>query len=154
MIRAMSEPLRGDNVLLQMFRTSQAVRELMIEAVAGTGITHDEYAVLGTIAVLRSASPTELTTHLRIPPATISRYVAGFVEAGLVERAPNRSDRRSYRLELTERGRGVVATISPRIRSLVRRLRQRADVDRIEEALEELERAARAIEVDTASNRK
>ena len=55
----MTEPLRGDNVLLQMFRTSRAVRELVsARAVAGTGLTPDEYAVLGAIAVLRAASPT------------------------------------------------------------------------------------------------
>jgi DNA-binding MarR family transcriptional regulator len=149
----MSERLRGDNVLLQMFRTTQAVRELMAAAVAGTGITSEQYAVLSTISVLRSASPTELAMRLRVPPTTISRHVADVVAAGLAVRAPHPSDRRSYLLELSEEGRKVVRTIVPRVRRTVERLRAEADVDRIEHALVELERAARAVTVATPTSR-
>jgi DNA-binding MarR family transcriptional regulator len=147
------ERLRGDNVLLQMFRTVQAVRELMLQAVAGTGITADEYAVLGVIGVLRSVSPTELATRLRVPPTTISRHVARLVEAGLAVRAPNPGDRRSYLLELTDEGRKVVRTIAPRVRALVRRLSEHTAVAEIEGALVELERAARTVAVDTPTTR-
>jgi DNA-binding MarR family transcriptional regulator len=149
----MAERLRGDNVLLQMFRTTQAVRELMAAAVAGTGITSEQYAVLGAIATLRSVSPTELATRLRVPPTTISRHVADLVSSGLAVRAPNPSDRRSYVLELTEDGRKVVRTIAPRVRRTVERLRAESDVDRIEEALVELEQAARAVALATTSAR-
>jgi len=149
----MTEPLRGDNVLLQMFRTSQAVRELMQRAVAGSAVTPDEYAVLGAIGALRSVSPTELASRLRVPPTTISRYAAGFVSAGLAVRAPNPGDRRSYLLELTEEGRKVVRRIAPRVGELVRQLRQNADVDTIESSLLELERAARSLGVDTPTIR-
>jgi DNA-binding MarR family transcriptional regulator len=149
----MAERLRGDNVLLQMFRTTQAVRELMAAAVGGTGITSDQYAVLSAIAVLRSVSPTELATRLRVPPTTISRHVGDLVAAGLAVRAPNSSDRRSYLLELSEEGRKVVRTIAPRIRKTVERLRTQSDVDQIEEALIELERAARAIMLETPTVR-
>jgi DNA-binding MarR family transcriptional regulator len=149
----MAERLRGDNVLLQMFRTTQAVRELMAAAVAGTGITSEQYAVLGAIATLRSVSPTELATRLRVPPTTISRHVGDLVQAGLAVRAPNPSDRRSYLLELTEEGRRVVRTIAPRVRKTVERLRMESDVDRIEEALVELERAARAVAIETPTVR-
>ena len=94
----MTERLRGDNVLLQMFRTGQGVRDLMLRAVGGTGVSTDEYAVLSVIAVLRAVSPTELATRLRIPPTSISRYIARLVDAGLAVRAPNPSDSRSYLL--------------------------------------------------------
>lgn len=139
------ERLRGDNVLLQMFRTSQSVRGLVLQATEGSGITPDEYAVLSATAVLRSTTPTELAARLRVPPTTISRYVASFVERGLVERAPNPSDRRSYLLELTEEGRAVIRKIVPRFRRIVEELGERVDVDEIEERLVELERAARAL---------
>jgi DNA-binding MarR family transcriptional regulator len=140
-----SERLRGDNVLLQMFRTGQAVRALIMDATEGSGITPDEYAVLSAIGVLRSTTPTELAARLRVPPTTISRYVASFVERGLVERAPNPGDRRSYLLEMTEDGRAVIRKIVPRFRRIVDELRARVDVDEIEASLVELERAARAM---------
>jgi DNA-binding MarR family transcriptional regulator len=136
---------RGDNVLLQMFRTSQATRTLVMQATEGSGITPDEYAVLSAIGVLRSTTPTELATRLGVPPTTISRYVASFVERRLVERAPNPADRRSYLLEVTEDGREVIRKIVPRFRRIVEELRERVDVDAIDARLVELERAARAM---------
>jgi DNA-binding MarR family transcriptional regulator len=125
----------------------------MLQAVEGTGITSNQYAVLGAIAVLRSVSPTELASRLRVPPTTISRYAGELVGAGLAVRAPNPGDRRSYLLELTEEGRRTVRTIAPRIRRIVGQLSAHVDLDEIEGSLRELERAARAISVDTATTR-
>ena len=50
---------RGDNVLLQMFRTGQATRALVLQATEGSGITPDEYAVLRRrgLAPARAAAP-------------------------------------------------------------------------------------------------
>ncbi len=47
-------PERTDNVLLQMFRTGHAVRELMAHVVAGTGVSSDEWAVLSAVGLFRS----------------------------------------------------------------------------------------------------
>ena len=149
----MPEGLRGDNVLLQMFRTSDAVRELMHGAVAGTGITPNEYAVLSAIGVMRALSPTELASLLRVPPTSISRHVARMVDAGFAVRSPNPSDRRSYLLELTGEGRTAVGAIAPRVRGLVDQLRARADVDEIVAALVQLEEVAREIALDTPTIR-
>ena len=144
----MTESLRGDNVLLQVFRTGQCVRDLMMRAVDGTGVSPDEYAVLSAIAVLRSVSPTELATRLRIPPTSISRYVAHLVNVGLAVRSPNPSDSRSYLLELTPRGRAVVRRVAPRIRRTVQALRAHEDIEEIEKALVRLERAVRSLMLD------
>jgi DNA-binding MarR family transcriptional regulator len=145
-----SDPWPADNVLLQTFRTVDAVRELMAEVVAGAGVTPDEWAVLSAIGVLGPVPPTELAARLRIPPTTISRYVGGLVESGLAARAPNPDDGRSYLLELTPAGRDVAATVVPRMRSALDRLAAEAPVDDIAAALVQLERAARAA-VDTAA---
>ena len=143
----------ADNVLIQMFRTVQAVRELVSEAVSGTGVTPDEYAVLSSIGYLKQVSPTELAARLRLPPTTISRYVAGLVDSGLAVRTPNPDDGRSYLLELTDDGRAVIATVQPRFRATLDRLRERAALDQIEAALIELELAARAVSVDSTATR-
>jgi DNA-binding MarR family transcriptional regulator len=149
----MPERLRGDNVLLQMFRTADATRELVQTAVAGTGIAPNEYAVLSAIGVLRSVSPTELASVLRVPPTSISRHVARLVDAGLAVRSPNPADRRSYLLELTDEGRGVARTVAPRFRALVDRLADHADLEEIERSLVTLEEAARAVALDSATTR-
>jgi DNA-binding MarR family transcriptional regulator len=148
-----AERLRGDNVLLQMFRTAEATRDLVQSAVAGTGISPNEYAVMSAIGVLRSVSPTELAAVLRVPPTSISRHVARLVDAGLAVRSPNPADRRSYLLELTEEGRAVGRTIVPRFRAVLERLSERSDLEEIEAALVRLEEAARAVALDTATTR-
>ncbi len=144
-------PRRADNVLLQMFRTGHAVRDLIAQAVAGTGVSGDEWAVLSAVGVFRSVAPTQLATVLRIPPTSISRYVARLVSMNLVVRVPNEADGRSYLLELTEEGRSKVEAISPRFRALVTGLEEHADVRAIESALVELEQAAKALSVDTVT---
>jgi DNA-binding MarR family transcriptional regulator len=149
----MAGELRGDNVILQTYRVNEAVRELMLGAVAGTGITPPEYAVLSVIGVMRALPPTELAALLRIPPTTISRLVARVVDAGLALRSPNPADGRSYLLELTEEGRAVVRTIAPRVQRLVEELAARADVVEIEAALVSLEEAARALALDSPTMR-
>jgi DNA-binding MarR family transcriptional regulator len=149
----MAGELRGDNVILQTYRANEAVRELVLGAVAGTGITPPEYAVLSVIGVMRALPPTELAALLRIPPTTISRLVARVVDAGLAVRSPNPADGRSYLLELTEEGRAVTRTIAPRVRRLVEELAARADVVEIEAALVSLEETARAIALDTPTIR-
>jgi DNA-binding MarR family transcriptional regulator len=141
-------PERADNVLLQTFRTGHAVRELMEHAVAGTGVSADEWAVLSAVGLFRSVAPTRLATVLRVPPTSISRYVARLAGNGLVVRMPNEADGRSYLLVLTDEGKRAVDAISPRFRSLVAGLAEHADVRAIESALVELERAAKALDID------
>ena len=134
-------PERADNVLLQTFRTGHAVRELMKHAVAGTGVSADEWAVLSAVGLFRSVAPTRLATVLRVPPTSISRYVARLAGNGLVVRMPNEADGRSYLLVLTDEGKRA-------FRSLVAGLAEHADVRAIESALVELERAAKALDID------
>jgi DNA-binding MarR family transcriptional regulator len=149
----MAERPPGDNVLIQMFRTGQAVRELLVRALSGTGVTPEEFAVLSVIGLLGSASPTALAAWLRIPPTTVSRYVAGFVDSGLAARTPNPRDGRSYFLELTESGRDVMRTAAPRVRSAIEQLRELAPVDDIEAALVDLEQASAAVVFDSTASR-
>jgi DNA-binding MarR family transcriptional regulator len=142
---------RGSNVLLQVFRTGQAVGQLLRHALAGTGVSADEWAVLSVVGLFGPLSPTALADELRVPPTSISRHVARLADAGLVRRTANPQDGRSYLIELTPRGRDEVETISPRFRSIVGELRARAPVDEIEAALVELEDAAKALDLDKST---
>lgn len=137
--------LEGENVLFQLFRTQQALRPLMAEVVAGTGVSPDEYGVLGVIGLAGPVTPTELARRLGMAPTTVSVYAARFVERGHVRRLPNPGDGRSYLLEATEEGRAVVRTIAPRIREAIERLRASTDrpLREIFESLVGLEEAAR-----------
>ena len=139
----------GQNVLFQHFRTGAALRELMQSAVAGTGVSGEEYAVLGVIAFFPDRTPTELAATLGIPPTTVSRHVARFIDDGLAERRPNPEDGRSYLLRPTERGSDVVETIAPRIGELIQALGEAteqplADIAAAQRALEDAARVVAA----------
>jgi DNA-binding MarR family transcriptional regulator len=143
-------PSGSPNVLFQQFRTGVAIRELMQEAVAGTGVTGEEYGVLGVIAFFPGRTPTVLASTLGIPPTTVSRHVARFLADGLVERAPNPSDGRSYLLSPTDRGREIVETVAPRVGELVAALKRVSEVplEEIATALAALETAAKRVQED------
>src|SRR3954468_6798809 len=108
-------PAGTENVLFQHFRTGMAVREVMQYALADTGITGEQYGLLGVVHFFPDRTPTELAAALGLPPTTVSRLVSGFLDEGLAERRPNPADGRSYLLRTTTRGSRVVETIAPRI---------------------------------------
>jgi DNA-binding MarR family transcriptional regulator len=140
-------PEGSANVLFQAFRTGHAVRDLMVEASKGTGITGDEYGVLGVIHFFPDHPPTEVAAALGIPPTTMSRYVNRFIEAGLVKRVANPDDGRSYLLRTTRKGGRIVMRIAPRVKSLVDELAGVAGqpLEEIMTALIVLEEAARSV---------
>ena len=149
-------PEGTSNVLFQSFRTGIALRELMRSAVEGTGVTSEEYGVLGVLHVFPDRTPTELATALGIPPTTVSRHVARFLRDGLAERTENPEDGRSYLLRPTRRGSKIVETIAPRIRDLVQALADESErpLPEISAALVALEDAAkRVLEERVASTR-
>jgi len=134
-------------VLFQSFRTGIAVRELMRSAVEGTGVSGEEYGVLGVLHFFPDRTPTELAAALGIPPTTVSRHVARFLRDGLVERTPNPEDGRSYLLRPTARGSKIVTTIEPRVRKLVEALARASERPLVEiaESLAALEEAAKRV---------
>ncbi len=140
-------PAGTENVLFQHSRTTAAVRELMHGVLADTGITGEQYGVLGVVHFFPDRTPTELAVALGLPPTTVSRLVAGFLEDGLAERHPNPADGRSYLLRTTERGGRMVETIAPRIAENVKAIgaTSRRPLADIADALLALEEAARAV---------
>lgn len=95
---------RGTNVLFDLWLASRAATAVLDEALAGSGLTADEFAVY---SVLSSAplTPTELAHWMSAPATTVSSVVRRFERRGHVRRVPHPHDRRSYRLELTAAGR-------------------------------------------------
>jgi DNA-binding MarR family transcriptional regulator len=135
------------NVLFQSFRTGIAIRELMKTVWEGSGVTGEEYGVLGVLHFFPDRTPTELATAIGIPPTTVSRHVARFLRDGLVERKPNPEDGRSYLLRTTARGSKIVETVAPQIGKVVEALGKESAQPLVEiaSALVALEDAAKKV---------
>jgi DNA-binding MarR family transcriptional regulator len=92
------------SLLFDLFAANQQVRTLLGHALAGSGLTADEYAVYSILFDEGPHAPSELARRAGMPATTMSHYVRSMLDQGHVERAPSSSDRRSYRLVLTPAG--------------------------------------------------
>lgn len=135
------------NVLFESFRTQTAIRELMQGVIAGTGVSGEEYAILGVVEFFPDRTPTELAAALGIPPTSVSRQVASLLDKKLAKRRPNPEDGRSYLLRTTVKGSRVVQTIAPRIAERVQALGEAADrpLEEISASLASLEQAIKNV---------
>jgi DNA-binding MarR family transcriptional regulator len=98
---------RGPSILFDLFGTSQRVKLLLADAMTGSGLTPDEYAVYSTLVDGGPSSPTRMADAVGMPPTTMSHYVRAMLERGHVRRSVHPLDRRSAVLALTPAGRAA-----------------------------------------------
>lgn len=96
---------RDVDVLFTAWLVARSVGDLIDTALAGTGLTGDEFAVYSMLAASGTVTPGELARWMAAPPTTVSSYVKRLEARGHVAREPNPDDARSYRLGLTAAGR-------------------------------------------------
>lgn len=92
------------SLLFHLFAAEQRVRTLVTSAMVDCGLRPDDYAVYSVLFDEGPHAPTDLARRVGMPPTTMSHYVRAMLERGHVEREVVSSDRRSYRLRLTDAG--------------------------------------------------
>lgn len=71
----------------------------------GTALRRPDYHLLTEVERHCSLRPSELAERHGLDVSTLSRRIAGLVDRGLLERTPDDSDRRAFRVALTDEGR-------------------------------------------------
>jgi len=100
------ENAQPTNVLFDAWLAARHTSRLMDETLRGSGLTGDDFAVYSILG--RGAlSPGVLAAWLAAPLTTVSSYVKRFEARGHVERVPDPTDGRSYRICLTPSGRAA-----------------------------------------------
>jgi len=82
-------------------------------------LTGPQLRLLGTISRNPGASQIVLANLLDVEPITAARMLDRLQQAGLVERRPDPSDRRAWRLHLTPRAEPVLIAARARIEHMV-----------------------------------
>ncbi|RDI41775.1 MarR family winged helix-turn-helix transcriptional regulator [Nocardia mexicana] len=85
-----------------------------------------------TLVILSTRGPSKiaaLATALNVQPSTATRMVDRLVTAGLVDRTPNPESRRELIIELTARGRKIVAAVTTRRRREIAAVVERMPAD-------------------------
>jgi DNA-binding MarR family transcriptional regulator len=76
------------------------------------GVTIPQWRCLAVLGRARGLRAAQLGERARLDKVQTSRAVAGLVERGLVERAPDAADRRAVRLSLTASGEALYADLA------------------------------------------
>lgn len=84
---------------------ARLMRKRFEQHARGLGLTRSQWHALAYLSRNENISQTGLADLLDLEPITLSRTVDRLVDTGFVERVPDPSDRRVWRLRLTKAGR-------------------------------------------------
>lgn len=85
-----------------------------IETALG-GPTLEQWRVLDLLADGEGHPMTEIAAHAMVPPPTLTKIVDRLIEAALVYRRPDETDRRRILVFLSERGQEEHSALAPRV---------------------------------------
>ncbi len=120
-----------------LVRTSRRLRQQ-----ADTGLSPSLTAALVAVARRGPLTPSELADAERVKRPTATRFISCLERAGLVSRDPDPEDGRSYRVDITPRGAGLLAAAAGRKNAYLARGLESLDADE----LATLDRAAALLE--------
>src|SRR5690606_7333020 len=93
-------------------RLDRIVSRALEERLRPFGVTLLGYTALTVLAVRPGLSNAQLARRSFMPPQGMNQAIAMLAERGLVRRSPDADNRRKQRIDLTARGRRVVAQCS------------------------------------------
>jgi DNA-binding MarR family transcriptional regulator len=96
-------------VWFRFLRLHQRVATAMAGRLKALGLSVPQFDLISTLSEREGITQSELAERLYVTKGNVSGLVDRLVEAGHVERRPIASDRRSYALHLTARGRELAA---------------------------------------------
>ena len=138
---------------LRAFSRARHHNARLLDAVAGRwSVAASDIRALGFIAERGTPTPRELADHLGVTTGAVTSMLDRIERAGLANRTPHSSDRRSIRLELTDRGREAVDDASAHYRRVFAAAIDGPDLPRVTEAFARLA-AGLSAEADAVSGR-
>lgn len=95
--------------------TSNVVSDVISTAYEALfGLSIPEWRIVAVVAEQDGITQQGVCTATRMDKVTVSRATIALVDRGLITRAPNRADRRSRLLALSEAGRRLYADVAPK----------------------------------------
>lgn len=100
-----------ETIPFEIGETAHALRKAFDRRAVGLGVTRAQWKVLFRVVRQPGLRQIELADMLDIEPITLSRIVDRLEEAGLLERKPDPSDRRAWRLHVTVQAQPLIAKL-------------------------------------------
>ena len=95
-----------------LHRASTATKSLIGERMRRIGVHIGQNFLIEELAREDGLTPGELARRIGVEVPSVTRAAQRMEASGLVERVPDRHDRRLVRITLTERGRGLVGEMT------------------------------------------
>ncbi|HSL75768.1 MAG TPA: MarR family winged helix-turn-helix transcriptional regulator [Candidatus Limnocylindrales bacterium] len=147
-------------LLYQLFLAGQASRRFMKAALAGTGLTGEQYALYSYLYGNGPRTLSQAARDFGLAVTTVATMLAPHFASGELERLPHPTDRRARLIALTDSGRRRMDRASPAFtdayHAVVRELeREGGDVEAMYEALDRLRASttAEAERLEVAASR-
>ncbi|MGW0846295.1 MarR family winged helix-turn-helix transcriptional regulator [Streptomyces sp. NPDC002787] len=122
----MSSAYEGATPGFLVWRLSMKWRVAVDRAVAPLGLTHAQYALMGSLYGMHRAglrpSQRQLADHTGLEALYVSKLARALETAGLLERTRDPRDPRAVQLALTEQGREVAQRAIEVVQGLLRQL--------------------------------
>jgi DNA-binding MarR family transcriptional regulator len=100
-----------ETILPEIGETAHALRKAFTRRAVSVGVTGAQWKVLFKLTLKPGLRQTDLADLLDIEPITLTRIIDRLQEAGLVERTPDPTDRRAWRLQVTAKAQPVVGKL-------------------------------------------
>lgn len=120
--------------VLSVFRLNGQIVEAGEWISGSVGQTSSRWQVLGSVYIPQTAA--EIARALGISRQGVQRVANVLIQEGLIESRPHPTDQRTFLLELTERGRAVMAAIYSQQLNWSSSVEKAMDVDRLKRATE------------------
>jgi DNA-binding MarR family transcriptional regulator len=92
--------------------TARMLRKLIDRRLQPFGLTRAQWAVLAMLACRDGVSQSDLAEELEIEKSTVGRLIDHVEARGWIERRPLASDRRLWRVHLTEQARPLIERVT------------------------------------------
>lgn len=110
------------SLLYQLYLATQASRRFMRLALAGSGMSGEEYAVGSYLYANGPRSLSQAARDLGMPITTVADLLQPLIESGDLERLPHPTDGRARLLALTTAGRARMERVIPEFTAAYRGL--------------------------------
>ena len=100
-----------ETVPFEIAETAHALRRSFDRRAATLGVTRAQWKVLFRLSRTPGLRQVELADQLDVEPITLSRIIDRLAEASLVERTADPTDRRAWRLQVTDAAQPLIAKL-------------------------------------------
>jgi DNA-binding MarR family transcriptional regulator len=105
-----------DEIIAALRQIAQAIDTYSRQLLSECGLSAPQIGTMRELARRRISTPSELAEALHLSPQTMAGILQRLEQRGLIQRARDENDKRSFRVQLTDTGAAAEAKAPPLLR--------------------------------------